>query len=283
MSISLAGLISIGLIEGHSEIIKFVKYFGHYIEINSDNFLKFASKVCSWDSIIYITMDIIDISDNEIIGLARDLNIPFCDRCYDCVIGDVWYKISTLSARHKAELLVPIFDKNVRKIIAQIPNATMGGNGRPVTIEETLELNGILQPHRFAELFGNAVTLNENNFAIYYRAYMCNKDSLARAIIIEMYDEPLLIKDLLLYLDIKGDIEYDLFADLWPYRWWDIESFQVAKKILRKLNSMSLSRLYKAAVEVIVKKLDKAMKIRIAKDKKVIEKQIAKEIASFKY
>ena len=267
--ISLAELVSTDFFCGESVgVDKFVKYFGHYMDITPENLRIFIAKIVRHvdDFIDYIDdmgglyLD----NDAKVRELARHFGIAFCDRCFDPydVMDEIRDNICYFNLERQAELVTYLF-KNMT-ISRGIPDATLTHTGRFVAIEEVSNLYELLDIDHFARIFGNACNLNEEAFTKYYKRRWGYKKALVRAIIDEVSDlGDTMWDDFLAYLGIKIDGTYN-----------DRDNAR------HKLNKMSVSRLSRAAVEIVNKKLDRALKERIEEEKKAIKKQLRKDMRS---
>lgn len=255
--------------EDESKINRFVEIFGHYMDITPENLYVFISKIANHieDVIEYIeNMDGFGyLSDDKIRDLARSLNIACCDRCFDPweILDDIRDHICDLTLQRQAEIITRLF--KYMKPLKGIPDATITNTGRFVAIEEVLNLCKLLEPTFFANTFGNACSLNEKTFAKYYRnKWGNNKWLFIRAIVSEAEDTEDVWADFLAHIGIERN--HTCLDEIVESR--------------NRLDKMSVSRLSKAAIEIINKKLDQALKERIEKDKKAIDRQLKKDMRS---
>jgi hypothetical protein len=264
-AISVARLVSESVLY-EEDVPKFVKCFGHYMDLTPENWSIFASKVSSWDAVMeyFGDQDILyNMGEQELRDLATTLGIEFCGRQ-----DDIWDRTYRMSNQQKAEFFTPLIIRQLDRIGSNIPDMTTGGGGRPMAIEE-VELIEMFSIHYFARLFGNACTLNVENFGKYYRKHLSygGKSALARRILDEIPDDKELWEDLANHLKVDAKFYR-------PDNWENAEkSRQIMNAALTKL---SQNRLMAAAVEVITKKLDKAMRKQMAKEVKKINKAIGK-------
>jgi len=265
MSGSLAKLVSIGLVEDE-DVERFAKKLGHHFDVTSETFATISNMVGwsnIWDYLRDWTDDFIG-NDRDIQAIARQLHISFCERCYDRwdIIDEIWDRLHSASSTLRAEILAPLFDKVLEQ--RKVPDATIGGMGRPVAIEEVINLETI-DVSQFAEMFGNACTLNEENFSKYYRRYLCSKQRLASLMLAEIEEDSVLWNDLMRHLKVEAtEKKYNGFTEIQDPR----------ALALSKLCNMSQPRLIRAAIEIITKKLDKIMKKQMEKEAKAIQRQL---------